>query len=73
MSLSIVPALKKRQAASGGYLKPEDLKAVAEEFGVPMYRVESLVTFFSHFRTEPPPKVQVHVCRDMSCHLNGSV
>ncbi len=73
MSLSIVPALKIRQTARGGYLTQPDMKAVADEFGVPMHRVEALVTFFPHFTTEPPPKVEVHVCRDMSCHLNGSV
>lgn len=73
MSLSIVPALKKRQTARGGYLTEPDLQAVAEQFGVPMHRVEALVTFFPHFTKDPPPKVSVHVCRDMSCHLNGSV
>ncbi len=73
MSLVIIPALKKRQKARGGYLTPPDLKAVAEEFDVPMHRVEALVTFFPHFTTEPPPKAEVHVCRDMSCHLRGSV
>jgi NADH:ubiquinone oxidoreductase subunit F (NADH-binding)/NADH:ubiquinone oxidoreductase subunit E len=73
MSLSIVPALKTRQTARGGYLTEPDMKAVAEQFGVPMHRVEALVTFFPHFSTEPPPKVALHVCRDMTCHLNGSV
>ena len=73
MSLSIVPALKKRQTARGGYLTEADMRSVAEQFGVPMHRVEALVTFFPHFTTEPPPKVAMHVCRDMSCHLNGSV
>lgn len=73
MSLSIVPALKKRQTARGGYLTEPDMKAVAEQFGVPMHRVEALVTFFPHFTTEAPPTVAMHVCRDMSCHLNGSV
>ena len=73
MSLSIVPALKNRQTSRGGYLTDEDMRQVADQFSVPMHRVEALVTFFPHFTTEPPPKVEVHVCRDMSCHLRGSV
>lgn len=69
----IIPALHERQKQRGGYLTNADMKSVADELGVPLHRVNSLVTFFPHFTTEPPPKVEVHVCRDMSCHLNGSV
>ena len=73
MSLSLIPALKARQTERGGYLTSADMTAVASQFGVPLHRVEALVTFFPHFSTEPPPKATVHVCRDMSCHLRGSV
>ncbi len=69
----IIPALHQRQHARGGYLTPADLRSVAEEVGVPLYRVHAVVSFFPHFRTDPPPKVEVHVCRDMSCHRRGSV
>jgi NADH:ubiquinone oxidoreductase subunit F (NADH-binding)/NADH:ubiquinone oxidoreductase subunit E len=69
----IIPALYERQKQRGGYLTHADMKAVADELGVPLHRVNALVTFFPHFTTEPPPKVELHVCRDMSCHLNGSV
>ena len=73
MSLSIIPALKERQTERGGYLNHDDLLDVAKECAVPLHRVEALVTFFPHFRLTPPPEVSVHICRDMSCHLNGSV
>jgi formate dehydrogenase beta subunit len=69
----IIPALLARQKQRGGYLTPSDMRAVAEEQAVPLHRVQSLISFFPHFRTSPPPKVEVHVCRDMSCHLRGSV
>ncbi len=69
----IIPALNERQQRRGGYLTDADMKGVAEELGVPLHRINALVTFFPHFRTDPPPKVEVHVCRDMSCHLNGAV
>ncbi len=69
----IIPALYERQKKRGGYLTDADMKSVAEDLSVPLHRVHSLVTFFPHFTTERPAKVEVHVCRDMSCHLNGAV
>lgn len=69
----IIPALYERQKRRGGYLTDADMKAVAEDLGVPLHRVNAVVTFFPHFNLEPPPKVELHICRDMSCHLNGSV
>ena len=68
----IIPALHERQEKRGGYLTRADMKAIAEEAGVPLHRINAVVTFFPHFKEEPPPKVEVHICRDMSCHLNGS-
>ncbi len=69
----IIPALHERQHARGGYLTDADMRSVADEVGVPLHRVNAVVSFFPHFRTDPPAKVQVHVCRDMSCHRRGSV
>lgn len=68
----IIQALNTRQKRRGGYLTQEDMQQVAEELAVTLHQVEALVTFFPHYRTEAPPKVEVHVCRDMSCHLRGS-
>ena len=72
-STMIIPTLYKRQKERGGYLTESDLRAVAEDLGVPLYRIQSLVSFFPHFSAAPPARVEVHVCRDMSCHLRGSV
>lgn len=68
----IIPTLYRYQSRRGGYLTRGDLRRVARELNVPLYRVQSLVSFFPHFRTEPPPQVTVHVCQDMGCHLRGS-
>jgi NADH:ubiquinone oxidoreductase subunit F (NADH-binding)/NADH:ubiquinone oxidoreductase subunit E len=55
-----------------GYLPRESLVALAERLAVPLYRIQEVVSFFPHYRKTPPPGVEVHVCRDMSCHLRGS-
>ncbi len=38
----------------------------------PLYEIQGLVSFYPHFRTEPPPQVGLHVCHDLSCWLLGS-
>src|SRR5688572_31128765 len=55
-----------------GYLPTAELKALAERTATPLYRLQEVASFFPHFRRTPPPAVQVHVCRDMSCQLRGS-
>ncbi|HEX3150176.1 MAG TPA: NAD(P)H-dependent oxidoreductase subunit E [Gemmataceae bacterium] len=57
-----------------GYLPDAELAKVAREANVPLYRVQEVAGFFPHFRQEwnKPPRVELRVCRDMSCHLAGS-
>ncbi|MFO7589121.1 MAG: NAD(P)H-dependent oxidoreductase subunit E [Gemmatimonadota bacterium] len=54
-----------------GHLDSEALRELAHRLGVPPYRLQELVSFYPHFRSGPPAPVEVHVCRDMSCHLAG--
>jgi NADH:ubiquinone oxidoreductase subunit F (NADH-binding) len=39
---------------------------------VPLYRLHGVASFYPHFHLTPPPKVDVRVCQDMSCHLRGA-
>src|SRR5438128_12189858 len=55
-----------------GHLTPESLRELAERENVPLYRLQELVSFYPHFRMSPPPRVEVAVCRDMSCWLQGA-
>jgi NADH:ubiquinone oxidoreductase subunit F (NADH-binding)/NADH:ubiquinone oxidoreductase subunit E len=57
--------------AERGYLDEGSLRELSSRLGVPLYRLEGLVSFYPHFRTEPAPPVTISVCRDMSCHLAG--
>lgn len=54
-----------------GYLRNEDLRDLAHRLNVPLYRLEGLVSFYPHFRRTPPPKVEVALCRDVTCRLAG--
>ncbi|OYW12905.1 MAG: hypothetical protein B7Z55_17745, partial [Planctomycetales bacterium 12-60-4] len=55
-----------------GFLSNADLAQLAETRGWPLYRLEEVVSFFPHFRREPAPKCEVHICRDMACHHRGA-
>src|SRR5262249_51457167 len=56
------------------YLPRSELKALARRLNVPLYRIQEVASFFPHFRlgNEPPPPLEVRVCRDMACHLRGA-
>ena len=54
-----------------GWLPPDRLEALAAELGVPLHRLESVSTFYTHYRREPPRGPVVEVCRDLSCRLAG--
>jgi len=55
-----------------GWLPREKLVELSRELDRPLYEIEGLISFYPHFRTEPPSKVDLHVCHDLSCWLHGS-
>src|SRR5271165_1421430 len=67
---SLIPALQAIQERVG-WLPREELVALAREVRRPLYEIEGLVSFYPHFRTDPPPKVSLHACHDLSCWLQG--
>jgi NADH:ubiquinone oxidoreductase subunit F (NADH-binding)/NADH:ubiquinone oxidoreductase subunit E len=52
-----------------GYLPQDELRALAQRINVPLHRLHEVASFFPHYRLQPPPAVDVRVCRDMACHL----
>jgi NADH:ubiquinone oxidoreductase subunit F (NADH-binding)/NADH:ubiquinone oxidoreductase subunit E len=68
---SLIPMLMEIQQRHG-WLPREELEALARKQKRPLYEIQGLVSFYPHFRTEPPTGVTVAVCRDLTCWLNGS-
>jgi formate dehydrogenase beta subunit len=67
---SLIPALRAIQDRVG-WLPREELVALSREVHRPLYEIEGLISFYPHFRTDPPQKVALHVCHDLSCWLQG--
>ena len=55
-----------------GYLPAAELASLSSRSSIPLYRLHGVASFYPHFRLAPPPKADVRVCCDMSCHLNGA-
>ncbi len=68
---SLIPALYAIQERLG-WLPREELEALSRDVRRPLYEIEGLISFYPHFRTEPPKKVTLHVCHDLSCWLQGA-
>jgi len=52
-----------------GWLSELALKELAVRLGVPLHRLESVSTFYTHFRHTPPRGIRVAICRDVACAL----
>jgi len=55
-----------------GHLTDEALRELAHAENVPLHRLQEMVSFYPHFRTAPRPAVEMVVCRDLVCWLNGT-
>ena len=55
-----------------GYLPEKQMKQVAERRGLNVKDIFTVASFYPHFHLKKPARVNVKVCRDMTCHLRGS-
>jgi formate dehydrogenase beta subunit len=55
-----------------GFLPKAELEALSQRSHTPLYQLHGVASFYPHFRLTPPPKADIRVCADMSCHLNGA-
>jgi NADH-quinone oxidoreductase E subunit len=67
---AMLPCLHLVQEAQGR-VTVEGVMAVAEALGVPADEVESVVTFYSMYHTEPEGRYVLKICTSISCYLRG--
>src|SRR5262249_23185890 len=68
---SLIPSLNAIQREHG-WLPREELVRLSRGTRRPLYEIEGLISFYPHFRTAAPPKVEVTACRDLSCWRHGA-
>jgi formate dehydrogenase beta subunit len=68
---SLIPALNAIQERVG-WLPREELVALSRDVRRPLYEIEGLISFYPHFRTDPPRQVELRACHDLSCWLRGA-
>ena len=55
-----------------GYISPEGVEWIAAKLELQPINVLELVTFYPMFRQHPAGKIQIKVCRTLSCAMAGS-
>jgi NADH:ubiquinone oxidoreductase subunit F (NADH-binding)/NADH:ubiquinone oxidoreductase subunit E len=55
-----------------GFLPKAELESLSQRTQTPLYQIHSVASFYPHFHLAVPPKADLRVCADMSCHLNGA-
>lgn len=66
----LLPVLHGLQDGAG-YIPPDRVPAIAAHFNLSRAEVHGVITFYHYFRTEPPPRCVVQVCRAEACQSMG--
>jgi formate dehydrogenase subunit gamma len=55
-----------------GFVPPDAVQDIAEHFNLSRAEVHGVVTFYHHFRSSPPARCTVQVCRAEACQSMGA-
>lgn len=55
-----------------GWLSIDSMKAAGEFLHLPLSKVREVASFYTMYKLEPCGKVDVQICTNISCWLNGS-
>ncbi|HEV7816423.1 MAG TPA: formate dehydrogenase subunit gamma [Janthinobacterium sp.] len=67
----LLPTLHAIQDAIG-FISPESVADIASAFNLSRAEVHGVITFYHHFRTTPPARHTVQICRAEACQSMGS-
>jgi len=54
-----------------GFVDPDDVPVIADVLNLSRAEVHGVLTFYTDFRTTPPPGHRVTICRAEACHAVG--
>jgi len=67
----LIPALHEVQNEYG-WVSRDHMKDIGEFLNLPMSKVREVASFYTMFKLEPWGKVDVQMCTNISCWLNGA-
>ncbi|QBE63291.1 NAD(P)H-dependent oxidoreductase subunit E [Pseudoduganella lutea] len=67
----LLPVLHGLQEGAG-YIPPERVPEIARHFNLSLAEVHGVITFYHYFRSEPPPRCVIQVCRAEACQSMGA-
>ena len=67
----LLPALHGIQDALG-HIPPDAVPVIADQFNLSRAEVHGVVTYYHHFRSAPPGRLLVQVCRAEACKAMGA-
>ncbi|MEJ2425537.1 MAG: NAD(P)H-dependent oxidoreductase subunit E [Candidatus Thiodiazotropha sp.] len=68
---ALMPLLHDVQDALG-YIPPESVPAIAEGLNLSRAEVHGVISFYHHFRSTPPARNVIRLCRAEACQARGS-
>jgi formate dehydrogenase subunit gamma len=54
-----------------GFIPPDSLETLAQSFNLSRAEVHGVITFYHYFRTTPPARCTVQICRAEACQSMG--
>lgn len=55
-----------------GWVSIESMKAAGEFLNLPLSKVREVTSFYTMYKLEPQGKVDIQICTNISCWLNGA-
>jgi NADH-quinone oxidoreductase E subunit len=55
-----------------GWVSMESMKSAGEFLNLPLSKVREVASFYTMFKLEPQGKVDLQICTNISCWLNGA-
>ena len=55
-----------------GWVSPDSMKAAGDFLNLPLSKVREVASFYTMYKLEPQGKVDLQICTNISCWLNGA-
>lgn len=67
----LIPTLHEVQNEQG-WVSMDSMRSIGEFLNLPLSKVREVASFYTMFKLEPQGKVDVQICTNISCWLNGA-